>query len=227
MTEAERYLAKSRESLVSARADVRARRYNSAANRAYYAAFQAAVAALTHTGIRPENDDWSHRFVMSQFSGKLIRRRKLLPGALRRTLNNLFDRRVKADYRTVDTSRRTADDSARQAASLAGRVEKMVGSRRMAETRAEYEERTMPTARETRKKARGLIEEIKGRLIEVFPDCEFRLIERSAKDYRLVVRGSFRDDVDIQDVLDGRTADTLVDHDIWIVILAESTRQAA
>ena len=72
MTEAERYLAKARESLASARANVKARRYNSAANRGYYAAFQAAVAALIHAGIRPDDDDWGHRFVMSQFSGKLI-----------------------------------------------------------------------------------------------------------------------------------------------------------
>lgn len=227
MTEAQRYLAKAKESLASARADNRARRYNSAANRAYYAAFQAAVAALIDAGIRPANDDWGHRFVMSQFSGKLIRRRKLLPGALRLTLNNLFDRRVKADYRSVDTSRRTADDSARRAASLVRQVEKMGGSRGVAETKAKYEGRTMPTARETRKKAKALVDEIKGLLTKEFPDCEFRLIERSPKDYRLIVRGSFRDDVDIQNVLDGRTSDILVDHDIWIVVLSESTRQAA
>ena len=227
MTEAERYLAKAKESLASARADNRARRYNSAANRAYYAAFQAAVAALINAGIRPADDDWGHRFVMSQFSGKLIRRRKLLPRTLRPTLNNLFDRRVKADYRSVDTSRRTADDSARRAASLVRQVDKMGGSRGIAETKAKYEGRTMPTARETRRKAKAFVDEIKGLLTKEFPDCEFRLIERSPKDYRLIVRGSFRDDVDIQDVLDGRTTDILVDHDIWIVILAESKREAA
>ncbi len=227
MTEAERYLAKANESLASARADYMARRHNSAANRAYYAAFQAAVAALIDAGIRPANDDWGHRFVMSQFSGKLIRRRKLLPGSFRLTLNTLFDRRVKADYRSVDTSRRTADDSARQAASLVRRVEKMGGSRGIAETKPKYEGRTMPTARETRRKAKAFVDEIKGLLTKEFPDCEFLLIERSPKDYRLIVRGSFRDDVDIQDVLDGRTTDILVDHDIWIVILAESKRQAA
>ena len=47
MTEAERYLAKASESLASARADNRARRYNAAANRAHYAAFQDAGAAPT------------------------------------------------------------------------------------------------------------------------------------------------------------------------------------
>ncbi|HEY5640251.1 MAG TPA: hypothetical protein VIW01_09380, partial [Dehalococcoidia bacterium] len=165
--------------------------------------------------------------VMSEFSGRLIRRRKLLPGAFRRTLNNLFDRRVKADYRAVDVSRRTGEDSARQAASLVRRVEKMGGSHGIAEAKADYEGRSMPTARETRKKARGFIDEIKGRLIGAFPDCEFQLIERSPKDYRLVVRGGFRDNVDIQDVVDGRTSDILVDHDIWIVILAEGKREAA
>ncbi len=216
-----------RESLASARADVRARRYNSAANRGYYAAFQAAVAALIQVGIRPENDDWSHRFVMSQFSGRLIRRRKILPPALRSTLCRLFDRRVKADYRTVSISRRSAEDSARRATDLIGRVEKISRPKARAGRRADYEEVRMPTARETRKKARGFIDAIKGRLVEAFPDCEFRLIERSPRDYRLVVRGGFRDDVDVQNVVDGRTADILVDHDIWIVILAEGKREAA
>ena len=85
----------------------------------------------------------------------------------------------------------------------------------------------MPTARETRRKAKTFVDEIKGLLTKEFPDFEFQLIERSPKDYRLVVRGSFRDDVDIQDVMDGRTTDIIVDHDIWIVILAESKRRAA
>ena len=66
MTEVERYLRKARESLASAAADVRAKRHNSAANRSYYAAFQAAVAALIHAGIQRPAATWQHRFVTSQ-----------------------------------------------------------------------------------------------------------------------------------------------------------------
>ena len=227
MTEGERYLAKARESLASARADVRARRYNSAANRGYYATFQAAVAALIHAGIRPANDDWGHRFVMSEFSGRLVMPRRKLPRRYRRTLNDLFDRRVRADYRLDNISRRGAEDSAERAAELIGRVEEISRSRGTAETKAEYEELTMPTASEMRRKAAGFIDEIKGLILEKFTDCDFELIELGPKDYRVVVRGSFQDEVDVQDVLDGRTSDILVDHDIWIVILAESKRQAA
>lgn len=227
MTESERYLAKARESLASARADTRARRYNSAANRAYYAAFQAAISALIDAGIRPDNDDWGHRFVMSQFSGKLVVRRKKLPRRYRRTLNDLFERRVWADYRPEAVSRRGAEDSTKRSGEIVGRVEKISGSRGTAETKAEYGEGTMPTAREMQKKAVGFVDEIKGRLLEKFPDCDFELVELGPKDYRLVVRGSFRDDVDVQNLLDGRTTDILVDHDIWIVILAEGKREAA
>lgn len=44
------FLLKARESLASAEADLKAGRFNSAANRAYYAAFQAAVAMLVEHG---------------------------------------------------------------------------------------------------------------------------------------------------------------------------------
>lgn len=101
-TEAERYLRKAQESLASAKADVRARRYNSAANRAYYACFQAAVAALIHADVRPaaragRQPDWDHKFVSSQFAGKLIWRRKLYPAEFRSALITLFELRLVAD----------------------------------------------------------------------------------------------------------------------------------
>jgi uncharacterized protein (UPF0332 family) len=227
VTEAERYLAKARESLASARANVKARRYNSAANCGYYAAFQAAVAALIHAGIRPVNDDWGHRFVMSEFSGRLVIRRRKLPRRYRRTLNDLFDRRVRADYRLDNISRRGAEDSTKRAAEFIGRVEEIGSSRGTADTKAEYEERTTPTASEMRRKAAGFIDEIKSLILEKFPDCDFELIELGPRDYRVIVRGSFQDDVDVRDILDGRSNDILVDHGIWIVVLAESTREEA
>jgi len=113
--EAEGFLRKARESLASAEADLRSGRFNSAANRAYYAAFQAAVAALMDHGIRPRGASWDHKFVISEFSGKLIRRRKVVSGRLTGTLDILLQRRLRADYRAAGLSRREARDSTRKA----------------------------------------------------------------------------------------------------------------
>ncbi len=227
MTETQRYLAKARESLASARADVKARHYNSAANRAYYAAFQAAVAALINAGIRPARDDWGHRFVMSQFSGKLIRRRKLLTAALRSTLGELFDRRVTADYRAENVSSGDAKGAVKRAGRLVGSVSAAKGPRLSREAEPEYGSEKVTTDRAIRAKAKGLIEEVQQVILQKYPDREFEVIEFGPRDYRLIVRGGRGDLEGIHKALDGRTADILVDHDIWIVILAERKRQAA
>lgn len=102
------YLAKARESLAAAESDYREARYNSCANLCYYACFQAAVTALIHEQIRPTGR-WTHKYVLSQFSGQLINRRKRYSGELRQTLpNNLAVRRL-ADYSTTTVSRSTAN----------------------------------------------------------------------------------------------------------------------
>ena len=225
MTEAEQYLAKAKESLASARADNRARRYNSAANRAYYAAFQAAVAALINAGIRPADDDWGHRFVMSQFSGKLIRRRKLLPGTLRSTLSELFDRRVTADYSAENVSVGDAGGALKRASRLVGAVSAKTGTGSAREAEAVYGSEEVKT--DGAAKARGLIEDVKETILQKYPDREFEVVEFGPKDYRLIVRGGRGELEGIHKTLDGRTTDILVDHDIWIVILAESKRKAA
>ncbi|MCH7810161.1 MAG: HEPN domain-containing protein [Chloroflexi bacterium] len=227
MTEAERYLAKSGESLASARADARARRYNSAANRSYYAAFQAAVAALIVAGIRPADDDWGHRFVMTQFSGKLIRRRKLLPAALRATLQELFDRRVTADYSSENVSAGDARGAVKRAGRLVGAVSAAAGPGSVREAEPVYGSERVKTDRAVKAKAKMLIEEVQQVILQKYPDREFMVIELGPKDYRLIVRGGKGDLEGIHTVLDGRTTDILVDHDIWIVILAEGKREAA
>ena len=107
-TEVERYLAKAQESLASARADLDAARFNSAANRAYYAAFQAAVAMLLESGVGPRGDSWEHKFVIAEFSGTLVRRRKLFGAEFRRIMQELFELRLQADYRITLVSRREA-----------------------------------------------------------------------------------------------------------------------
>lgn len=87
-TEARAFLGKATQNLAAAEADYSAGRYDACANRAYYACFQAAIAALLVEGIRPAGTAgrWSHEFVQAQFSGILVGRRHRFPAPLRTTL---------------------------------------------------------------------------------------------------------------------------------------------
>jgi uncharacterized protein (UPF0332 family) len=92
------YLAKAEESLRTAESEFANARYNSCANRCYYACFQSAIAALLAEGIRAHGQ-WSHEFVQGQFVGRLINQRHLYETPLRRVLSDNQTVRDKADYR--------------------------------------------------------------------------------------------------------------------------------
>src|SRR5918911_5110767 len=92
------YLAKADESLRTAESEFANGRYNSCANRCYYACFQAAIAVLLSEGIRPRGQ-WSHAFVQGQFVGIFINQRHLYETQLRRVLSDNQNLRDKADYR--------------------------------------------------------------------------------------------------------------------------------
>jgi uncharacterized protein (UPF0332 family) len=92
------YLAKATESLLTAESEFANGRYNSCANRCYYACFQAAIAALLREGIRPAGQ-WSHAFVQAQLVGVLINQRKRYDPELRRVLADNQSLRDRADYR--------------------------------------------------------------------------------------------------------------------------------
>ena len=92
------YLAKAAESLQTAESEFANGRYNSCANRCYYACFQAAIAALLAEGIRSRGQ-WSHEFVQGQFVGVFIKQRHLYDRELRRVLADNQILRDKADYR--------------------------------------------------------------------------------------------------------------------------------
>lgn len=94
------YLAKAIESLRTAESELEHGRYNSCANRCYYACFQAAIAAMLRDGITAKGNQWPHRFVRATFSGQLINRRRRYPAALRDTLTDLQLLRNRADYAT-------------------------------------------------------------------------------------------------------------------------------
>jgi uncharacterized protein (UPF0332 family) len=105
------YLSKARPNLAVSDLARDAGHYDAAANRAYYAAFQAAVAALWVEGIRAPADSLgtlSHGMVQSEWAGRLIYRRKLYPPELRASLVQLYKVRVKADYEVTSVSRREA-----------------------------------------------------------------------------------------------------------------------
>lgn len=94
------FLDKARESVAGARAEYEAGRYNNAANRSYYAVFQAAIHALQLEGVRLPGggNAWGHPFVDSQFSGLLINRRHLYETSLRNVIGENRRLREDADY---------------------------------------------------------------------------------------------------------------------------------
>lgn len=106
--DAEAYLAKARESLEGAGSEFEQGRYNNCANRAYYAAFQAAISAMLREGIVRADDKWPHAYVQSEFSGRLINQRLRYPAEFGGTLAKLQLLRHRADYRGATISRSDA-----------------------------------------------------------------------------------------------------------------------
>ncbi|QTA82027.1 HEPN domain-containing protein [Desulfonema limicola] len=90
------FLAKANENLAAAQICFDNGLYNACANRAYYAALQAAIAALAHNGIKRDKID--HGQVQADFSGELIKRRKVYPARLKSYLSDMQFIRDKADY---------------------------------------------------------------------------------------------------------------------------------
>lgn len=68
------FVEKAAESLAGAVSEFGNGRYNNCANRTYYAAFQAAIAALDLAGVPAAQgpSGWNHGFVQAQFAGVLI-----------------------------------------------------------------------------------------------------------------------------------------------------------
>lgn len=95
------YIKKAEDSLAGAGSECAAGRFDNCANRAYYACFQAAVAALVHARIGPLNQagQWSHDFVQVRFVGELVNRRKRFPSTMRQTLITGLRLRQTADYK--------------------------------------------------------------------------------------------------------------------------------
>jgi len=70
--------------------------YNASANRAYYAAFHLAIAAIYSLGIEPTID---HRTIQTLFSDNFFNRRKILPSKYKEYLSDLQTIRNHSDYK--------------------------------------------------------------------------------------------------------------------------------
>src|SRR3954452_8448941 len=108
------FLTKAHESLIGAESEFLNERYNNSANRAYYACFQAAIAALQKAGVQARGGEWGHDFVQAQFNGTLINRRHLYPTELRTVLARNYTLRVQADYGEDMVSRTEAERALRR-----------------------------------------------------------------------------------------------------------------
>ena len=81
--------------------------YNACVNRAYYAMYQAAIAALAAVGVKPISDTIGHDWVQANFSRELINRRKLYAG-FKNYLADVQISRNKADYAPDSVSGKVA-----------------------------------------------------------------------------------------------------------------------
>jgi uncharacterized protein (UPF0332 family) len=107
------FLAKAKENISAAELLFDNELYNASANRAYYAAFHAARAALAAIGV--ETEAISHPAAQSQFNAELIRRRKIYPSRLKSYLSNLQDERNTADYKRDSVSKKVASRQLKKA----------------------------------------------------------------------------------------------------------------
>ncbi len=98
---ADAFLAKAAESLAGAESECAMGRFNNCANRAYYACFQAAIAALIRAGYGPSKGDreWRHDAIAALFTQQLVNRRKMYPAAFRGELERGAALRAMADNR--------------------------------------------------------------------------------------------------------------------------------
>lgn len=125
------FLGKAQQNLAVAEAARHNGHYDAAASRTYYAAFQAAVAALWVEGIRPGQDvsgTLSHTAVQSEWSGRLVYRRKLYPPELRTVLQRLYDWRIRADYRADSVTERQARQACDQSRLFVDHVRARLGA---------------------------------------------------------------------------------------------------
>ncbi|HDN80440.1 MAG: hypothetical protein DRI61_09530 [Chloroflexi bacterium] len=100
------FTRKAEENIAAAECEYNYGRYNASANRAYYAMFHIAVAALSYHQILPPRREWEHGWVQATFNERLIRRKKVYPAKLLPDLMVAMTIRETADYRETMVSKK-------------------------------------------------------------------------------------------------------------------------
>lgn len=108
------FLAKSKENIQAAEMLFERQLFNASVNRAYYAAFHAAIAALLHEGVL-QMERVSHAATQAMFNSELIQRRKRYPSHLSSYLVDMRGVRDDADYKTKLISQKMASRQLRKA----------------------------------------------------------------------------------------------------------------
>ena len=118
----EPYRSKALEALAGAQSELANGRFNNAANRAYYAAYDAAIVALIRAGVSSRNNAWDHREVQARFATELIHRRKYYPAECASVLYDLNGDRLAADYGLSQVSRRYGEAAVSRARNFVNRI---------------------------------------------------------------------------------------------------------
>lgn len=106
-------LERAQATLKAAQLCLREHLYDSAANRAYFAAFQAAICAIESRNIQRE--EWSHKNVHGDFVHFFVRRQKVVSASIVSTLPKLMQLRHVADYKQPGVSQIQAERAVRLA----------------------------------------------------------------------------------------------------------------
>jgi uncharacterized protein (UPF0332 family) len=123
------FLTKAQSSLRAAERDYAYRAFDPCVSRSYFAAFQAAIAALLALAdYRRRGQYWDHGEVAAEFTRRLIRQRKVFGSDLASILDDLKTRRHQADYSTFIMSDKIARCVLDRAKLLVERVEMALAS---------------------------------------------------------------------------------------------------
>lgn len=114
------FLKKAQDNLTLARYCLENGYYDASANRAYYAAFQAAIAALSAQGIT--NEKYEHKWVQATFNRALIHQRKIYPSRISSALSDLLFIRNRADYLDEPLSKKKATSQFAQTEDFVGLI---------------------------------------------------------------------------------------------------------
>ena len=117
-------IERAQSALKAARLCLQERLFDSAANRAYFAVFQAAICALESRGIKRE--EWSHKSVHNDFVQLFVRRQKVVSASFVGSLPRLMQLRHVADYKHPGVSQTQAERAVRLAQEVVELIAKEV-----------------------------------------------------------------------------------------------------